>query len=99
MGRAGCARSRRSRSSTRGAASRRKPATGLRCSATASPARPTNLGFWLADGGARDYRIGWRLKSAVEGDPDFEVNLNAIRREAANDDAEHGVMLRSPMRW
>ena len=59
-----------------------------------------NLGFGMSDGGARDYRIGWRLTSAVEGDPGFEVNLDAIRREAANDNAvEHGVMLRSLIRW
>ena len=63
-----------------------------------------NIGFGMSDGGARDYRIGWRLTSAVEGDPGFEVNLDAIRREAANDNgspgnAEHGVMLRSLIRW
>ena len=59
-----------------------------------------NLGFGLADGGARDWRLGWRLTSAVEGDPGFEVSLDAIRREAANDnDAEHGVMLRGAVRW
>ena len=59
-----------------------------------------NLGVGLADGGARDYRIGWRLTSAVPGDPGFEVSLDATRREAANDnDAEHGVMLRSLIRW
>ena len=59
-----------------------------------------NLGFGMSDGGARDYRIGWRLTSAVEGDPGFEVSLDAVRREAANDNAaEHGVMLRSLIRW
>ena len=58
-----------------------------------------NLAFGMADGGARDYRIGWRLTSVVRGDPGFEVNLDAVRREAANDDAEHGVMLRSLIRW
>ena len=59
-----------------------------------------NLGVGLADGGARDYRIGWRLTSAAPGDPGFEVSLDATRREAANDnDAEHGVMLRSFIRW
>ena len=59
-----------------------------------------NLGFGLADGGARDWRLGWRLTSAVEGDPGFEVSLDAIRREAANDDTpEHGLMLRSFIRW
>ncbi len=59
-----------------------------------------NAGFGLADGGARDWRLGWRLTSAVPGDPGFEVNLDATRREAANDAApEHGVMLRSLIRW
>ena len=58
-----------------------------------------NVGFGLSDT-ARDYRVGWRLTSAVRGDPGFEVSLDATRREAANDDqAEHGVMLRSMMRW
>ena len=61
-----------------------------------------NLGFGLSDG-ARDYRIGWRLTSAVRGDPGFEVNLDATRRESANDNAnepaEHGVMLRGAIRW
>ena len=58
-----------------------------------------NVGFGLSDT-ARDYRIGWRLTSAVRGDPGFEVSLDATRREAVNDnDAEHGVMLRSLIRW
>ncbi len=59
-----------------------------------------NVGFGLSET-AREYRMGWRLTSAVEGDPGFEVNLDAIRREAANDngEAEHGVMLRSLIRW
>ncbi|MCY4501134.1 MAG: hypothetical protein OXE57_06195, partial [Alphaproteobacteria bacterium] len=62
---------------------------------TATP----NSGFGISDDGARDYRIGWRLSSAP-GDPGFEVSLDATRREAANDnDAEHGVMLRSHIRW
>ncbi len=60
-----------------------------------------NLGFGLSDGGARDYRLGWRLNSAVPGDTGFEVSLDATRHEAANDNAppEHGVMLRSSIRW
>ena len=59
-----------------------------------------NLGFGFSDT-ARDYRIGWRLTSAVRGDPGFEVNLDATRREAANanEPAEHGVMLRGAIRW
>ena len=31
-----------------------------------------NLGFGMADGGARDYRLGWRLTSALEGGPGFD---------------------------
>ena len=60
-----------------------------------------NLGFGLAHGGARDWRIGWRLTSAVRGDPGFEVSLDAMRREPADRTAppEHGVMLRSLIRW
>ena len=62
-----------------------------------------NVGFGLSDS-AREYRVGWRLTSAIEGDPGFEVNLDAMRRESANDDgagapAEHGVMLRAAIRW
>ena len=58
-----------------------------------------NVGFGMSEA-AREYRMGWRLTSAVLGDPGFEVSLDATRREAANDnDAEHGVMLRSLFRW
>ena len=59
-----------------------------------------NAGFGLSDGGLRDWRIGWRLTSAVPDDPGFEVNLDATRREPANDaEPEHGVMLRGGIRW
>ena len=63
-----------------------------------------NVGFGLTGTGARDYRIGWRLTSVVRGDPGFEVNLDATRREPANDNGagapvEHGVMLRGAIRW
>ena len=57
-----------------------------------------NIGFGLSDT-ARDYRLGWRLTSAVPGDPGFEVSLDATRRETANDNAEHGAMLRAVIRW
>ena len=57
-----------------------------------------NLGFALSDTG-RDYRLGWRLTSARRGAPGFEIGLEATRREAANADAEHGVMLRGTIRW
>ncbi len=58
-----------------------------------------NVGFGFSDT-AREYRMGWRLTSAVPGDPGFEVSLDATRREAVNDnDVEHGVMLRSLIKW
>ena len=51
-------------------------------------------------GGSQDYRIGWRLTSAVPGESGFEVNLDAMRREpGGGNEAEHGVMLRSLIRW
>ncbi len=57
-----------------------------------------NLGFGISSSGAREYRLGWRLIPADGGG--FEVNIDAARREAANDDApEHRVMLRSAVRW
>ncbi len=56
-----------------------------------------NVGFGMSDT-ARDYRIGWRLTSANASG--FEIGLDATRREAVNDnEAEHGVMLRSLIRW
>ena len=59
-----------------------------------------NIGFGLSDN-VREVRLGWRLTSAVPGDPGFEVSLDATRRETANDDtpAEHGIMLRAVIRW
>ena len=58
-----------------------------------------NVGFGSSDG-ARDWRVGWRLAPAGPGGG-FEFNLDAVRREAANGDEppEHGVMLRSSVRW
>ena len=57
-----------------------------------------NIGIGLSDT-ARDYRVGWRLTSARKGDPGFETGLDATRREAANADAEHGLILRGAIRW
>ncbi len=59
-----------------------------------------NVGLGMSET-AREYRMGWRLTSAVRGDPGFEVSLDATRREAANDNGsvDHGVMLRSLIRW
>ena len=58
-----------------------------------------NVGFRMSEA-AREYRMGWRLTSVVEGDPGFEVSLDAVRREAVNDGGPgHGVMLRGMVRW
>ena len=58
-----------------------------------------NVGFGMSEA-AQDYRIGWRLTPAAPSASGFEVSLDATRREAANDNgAEHGVMLRSLIRW
>ena len=59
-----------------------------------------NMGFGVSDGGARDWRMGWRLTPAVRGRPGLELDLDATRREPSNDnDAEHGVTLRAAIRW
>ena len=62
-----------------------------------------NLGYGVSDGGAREYRMGWRLTWAGAGNPGgFELNLDATRSEpaGANErEAEHGIMLRSLIRW
>ena len=58
-----------------------------------------NVGLGLSDG-ARDLRLGWRLTpAAASGATGFELSLDATRREAGGEDAEHGVMLRSRLRW
>ena len=59
-----------------------------------------NLGFGMSDGGARDYRIGWRLTSAVPNASGFEVNLDAIRSEpAGGSEADNALMLRGAITW
>ncbi len=60
-----------------------------------------NVGIGMSDGGVRDYRIGWRLTSAVRGDPGFEVSLDAIRKEAdyGNEPPNHGLMLSAAIKW
>ena len=57
-----------------------------------------NLGVGFSET-SRDYRVGWRLTSARKDDPGFRIDLDATRREAANADAEHGLMLRGTIRW
>ncbi len=58
-----------------------------------------HFGFGFSEAG-REYRMGSRLTSAVAGDPGFEVNVDANRREAGKDnDAEHGVMVSGALHW
>ena len=59
-----------------------------------------NLGLGLSESG-RDWRLGWRLTPALRGAPAFDVNLDATRREPANDNGtvEHGIVLRGALRW
>ena len=57
-----------------------------------------NLGIGFSET-SRDYRVGWRLISARRGGPGFTIGLDVTRREAANADAEHAVMLRGTIRW
>ena len=64
-----------------------------------------NLGFGFSNGG-RDYRLGWRPTPTAPGASGFEFTLDATRREPVNDNGsgsgaapEHGVMLRSAVRW
>ena len=60
-----------------------------------------NVGLRMSDGGARNWRIGWRLAPAMRGHPGFEVSLDATRREAGNDNGpvDHGVILNGALRW
>ena len=56
------------------------------------------LGFGLT-GGGRDYRLGWRLNWAERGDRGLALDLEATRRETADRNAEHEVMLLASIRW
>ncbi len=60
-----------------------------------------NVGFGMSDGGARDWRVGWRLTRALPNDPGFELNLDATRNESAGGESPpaHEVMLRAAIRW
>lgn len=56
-----------------------------------------HVGFGMSDT-AREVRMGWRLAPAAVSGP--ALNLDAVRREAVDgEEAEHGVMLRSLVRW
>ena len=52
-------------------------------------------GFSLAGEGAQSYRIGGRFEIGTA----FSLSLEGERREAANDEPDHGVMLRGELRF
>ena len=57
-------------------------------------------GLGLGDGGARDWRLGWRFTS--ERLHSLSLGVEATRREPANDNgsgAEHGVTVSGALRW
>ena len=58
------------------------------------------LGVGLSDGG-RDYSLGWRLDLAQRGPTSLALELEATRRERANDDREpdHAIGFRLRARW
>ncbi len=64
-----------------------------------------NFGSVLADGGGREYRLGWRLTPAVPGASGFEAGIDATRREPARGSGsfgevpEHSIVLRVGVRW
>ena len=49
----------------------------------------------------REYRLGWRLGFAPSQPAAFELAVEAIRREAANDGAEpvHALTLHGRLGW
>ena len=55
-----------------------------------------NVGFGLSDT-AREVRMGWRMNPAAQVDTDFELDLDAIRREDGTG-TEHGIGVRAPPR-
>ena len=59
-----------------------------------------NVGYGLSGGGARDWRLGWRLTPAARGGLGFEMSLDATRGEPAGaGPVEHAVMLTGSVRW
>ncbi|MCY4503376.1 MAG: hypothetical protein OXE57_17660, partial [Alphaproteobacteria bacterium] len=54
-------------------------------------------GLGLGEADARDWRLGLRFSSARLRS--FTLGVEATRREAVNDNAEHGVMVSGALRW
>ncbi len=59
-----------------------------------------NVGYGASDGGATDWRVGWRLEPVRTEGPRIGLSLDAVRNEPSNGDAaKHGVLLRGVVRW
>ena len=61
---------------------------------TATP----EAGLALSDG-QREASLGWRLGTGGDGAVSMELGVEGTRRESADGDAEHALMLRGLMRW
>ena len=61
----------------------------------ASTPRAPYAGLSLTDGGGRTLRagVGWSLG------PILKLDLEGTRREAADDESDHAMMVRGTMRW
>ena len=59
-----------------------------------------HAGFTLGES-AREYTLGWRLAPVSHAGLDFDLGLEATRREAANDDGEpeHAIALKLNARF
>ena len=59
-----------------------------------------NVGYGASDGGATDWRVGWRLEPVRTEGPRIGLSMDAVRSEPSDgDDARHGVLLRGVVRW
>ena len=66
-----------------------------------------NIGFGLADGGSREYRLGWRLaRENGSSSGSFALSLDATRSEPADNSGSgfgtspaHAIVLRAGLRW
>ena len=57
-----------------------------------------NASFALT-GSGREWRLGWRLTTALPGGPGLELRLEALRSEAAGAAPDHAIMLRGEIRF
>ena len=58
-----------------------------------------NAGVGLDGDGAREARVGWRLTPAAKDAPDFEIGIDAARRETGEGAPAGTLMLKGTIRW